>query len=70
MNGDGGADLVFSAGTDGLAERFLDQVAGLGSAEAAQVVHESRELHKSSMQIYARYICARSIDRFGLIWFG
>lgn len=41
-----GADLVLvpPAGEDGLVESFVDEVAGLGSAESAQVVHECREL--------------------------
>lgn len=38
------ANLVSLAGAYGLAERLVHEVARLGSAEAAQVVHESREL--------------------------
>lgn len=38
------ADLVTPADDDGLVKSFLDEVAGLGNAESAQVVHEGREL--------------------------
>ena len=38
------ADLIPPADDDGFVEGFLNEVAGLGSAEPAQVVHECREL--------------------------
>lgn len=45
------ADLFPPAGTDGFSESFVDQVAGLGGAETAQVVQERRELQRNGTRV-------------------